>query len=175
MARLPYVERGASPRVAELYSRVGRLGRPVLNLYRVLANQPAALEAFLGMSAYVRSGSTLDPRLRELVILATAYELEQEYEIAQHSEVAKRVGLAPEKVAAVANRSQDMLDEAERSAVAFARQVARTRTADDETFRSLQSNFSDEAVVDLVVTTAWYHLCAAILGPLQVELEPRSE
>ena len=27
-------------------------------------------------------------------------------------------------------------------------------------------------LTDLVVTVAWYHLCAAILGPLQVEVEP---
>lgn len=171
MARLPYVEKSASPRVEELYARVGRLGRPVLNLYKVLANQPAALEAFLGMSAYVRSGSTLDPRLRELVIIATAYELGQAYELAQHVEMARKVGVPEEKIAAVAGGSVDGLDEAERSAVEFACEVARTRTADPATFAALQRNFVNAAIVDIVVTTAWYHLCAAILGPLEVERE----
>jgi alkylhydroperoxidase family enzyme len=171
MARLPYVERAASARVEDLYARVGRLGRPVLNLYRVLANQPAALEAFLGMSAYVRSGSTLEPQLRELIILATALELGQEYELAQHTEVARKVGVQPEKVAAIAGPSLDALDEAERCAVEYARQVARTRTVDDAAFECLRSHFSDQSIVDIVVTTAWYHLCAAILGPLEVDLE----
>ena len=157
----------------ELYSRVGRLGRPVLNLYKVLANQPAALEAFLGMSAYVRSGSTLDPRLRELIILATAHELGQEYELLQHTDIAKKVGVEAAKIAAVTAGSSDALDASERCAVDFARQVARTRTADDETFRVLQSHFSNQSIVDIVVTTAWYHLCAAILGPLEVEAEAR--
>jgi alkylhydroperoxidase family enzyme len=31
--------------------------------------------------------------------------------------------------------------------------------------------FSTEEIVDLVVTVAWYHLCAVILGSFQVELE----
>ena len=31
-----------------------------------------------------------------------------------------------------------------------------------------------EEIVDLVVTTAWYHLCAVILGSTQVELESTS-
>lgn len=173
MARLPYVERNASPRVEELYSRIGRLGRPVLNLYRVLANQPAALEAFLGMSSYVRSGSTLDPRLRELIILATAQELGQEYELVQHGDIARKVGVPAEKIAAVTQGSMEALDASERSAVEFARQVARTRTADGETFDDLRSHFSNQSIVDIVVTSAWYHLCAAILGPLEVEQEAR--
>ncbi len=171
MARLPRVDRSASARVEELYGRIGRLGRPVLNLYRVLANQPAALEAFLGMSAYVRSASTLDPRLRELVILATAHELGQEYELAQHTDAARRVGVPEDKIAAATGGSPDQLDETERAAVDFARQVASTRTCDDATFERLRGLFSPAAIVDLTVTTAWYHLCAAILGPLQVEVE----
>jgi alkylhydroperoxidase family enzyme len=174
MARLRYVERTESPRIEELYARVGRLGRPVLNLYRILANQPAALDAFLGMSAYVRSGSTLEPQLRELVILATAHELGQEYELAQHTEVARRIGVPPEKVAAITGHSLGALDEGERCAVEYARQVARTSTVDDATFECLRAHFSDQSIIDIVVTTAWYHLCAAILGPLEVEPEAAS-
>jgi len=26
-------------------------------------------------------------------------------------------------------------------------------------------------LIDVVVTVAWYHLCAAILGPLEIEIE----
>jgi alkylhydroperoxidase family enzyme len=35
----------------------------------------------------------------------------------------------------------------------------------------MRSLFSAEEIVDLVVTTAWYQLCAVILGSLHVELE----
>ncbi len=144
----------------------------MLNLYSVLANQPPALEAFLGMSAYVRDGSSLDPGLRELTILATAHKLGQEYEVLHHTEAARRAGVPAEKVAAVGpGGSLDDLTEQERCAVEFARQVAATRKCTDDTFVLLSSMFSSEELVDLVVTTAWYHLCAAILGSLKVELE----
>jgi alkylhydroperoxidase family enzyme len=143
------------------------MGRPVLNLYRALANQPLALDAFLDMSSYVRSGSSLDAGLRELVILATAYELGQDYEVAHH-----RGGMAPEKAAAVApGGSLAALDVRERCAVEYARSAALTRTCDDTLFERLKSQFSTEQIVDLVVTVAWYHLCAVILGSLEVELE----
>jgi AhpD family alkylhydroperoxidase len=176
VARLPYVDPGTSASVDDLYAVIGRLGRPVLNLYRELANQPPALAAFLEMSRYVRSGSSLDPGLRELAILATAHELGQEYEVAHHTQAAAGAGVDPEKVVAVApGGSLDALTAPERCAVEFARQAAHTRACDDATFRRMQSLFDPEEIVDLVVTTAWYHLCAVILGSLQVELESASK
>jgi len=158
--------------VDHLYAEIARLGRPVLNLYSVLANQPPALAAFLDMSRYVRSGSSLDPGLRELAILATAHELGQDYEVAHHTQAAAGAGVDPAKVTALMpGGSLDILTPAERCAVGFARQVAETRTCDEATFGRLQALFSTEQIVDLVVTTAWYHLCAVILGSLRVELE----
>ena len=175
MARLPYVRTGASPDADDLYDEIERMGRPVLNLYRVLANQPPALSAFLGMSQYVRSASSLDPGLRELMILATAHELDQAYEVAHHTDAAGRAGVPPAKIAAVGpGGSLEALTEAERCAVEFARQAAHSRTCDDATFRRMESLFTPEEIIDLVVTTAWYHLCAVILGTTGVELETKS-
>jgi 4-carboxymuconolactone decarboxylase len=176
VARLPHVQAGASPPVDDLYGEVKRMGRPVLNLYRVLANQPPALGAFLEMSRYVRGGSSLDGGLRELAILATAHELKQEYELVHHTEAALRAGVPAAKLAAVAPGGPlDALTPAERCAVEFARQVAQTRSCDDATFERMQSLFSNEEIVDLVVTTAWYHLCAVILSSLRVGLEAEME
>jgi 4-carboxymuconolactone decarboxylase len=172
MGRVPYVKPGTSKEVDDLFKEIAGMGRPVLNLYRALANQPPALAAFLEMSRYVRGGSSLDPGLRELAILATAHELGQAYEVSHHTEAAARVGVPVEKVAAVApGGSLDALTAAERCAVEFARQVAFTRSCDDAMFKRLQSLFSTEQIVDLVLTTGWYHLCAVLIGSLQVELE----
>ena len=172
MARLPFVPPGISPAVDRLYAEIARLGRPVLNLYGVLANRPPALAAFLEMSRYVRSASALDPGLRELAILATAHELGQDYEVAHHTQAAASVGVDSAKVAALMpGGSLADLTPAERCAVEFARQAAQTRSCDEATFGRLQSLFSTEEIVDLVVTTAWYHLCAVILGSFRVELE----
>jgi alkylhydroperoxidase family enzyme len=172
MARVPYIKEGKSPAVDDLFRDIAGMGRPVLNLYRVLANQPPALAAFLEMSRYVRGGSSLDAGLRELAILATAHELGQPYEVSHHTEAASRVGVPPEKVAAVAlGGSLDMLSPPERCAVEFARQVAYTRSCDDAMFERLQTLFSTEQIVDLVLTTGWYHLVSVVLGSLQVELE----
>ena len=172
MARIPYVNPGTSQPVDDLYAQIAGMGRPVLNLYRALANQPPALAAFLEMSRYVRGSSSLDAGLRELAILATAYELEQEYEVSHHTAAAALAGVGADKVAAVApGGSLEVLSPAERCAVDFAREAAFTRSCSDATFQRMQSLFSTEQIVDLVLTTGWYHLCAVILGSLRVELE----
>jgi 4-carboxymuconolactone decarboxylase len=166
------VRAGKSKAVDNAYKEIAGMGRPVLNLYRALANQPPALAAFLEMSRYVRGGSSLDAGLRELAILATAHELNQQYEVSHHAEAAARAGVPAEKVAAVAPGGLlDALTPAERCAVEFARQAAHTRTCDDAIFERMQSLFSTEQIVDLVLTTGWYHLCAVVLGSLHVELE----
>ncbi len=165
MARLEYVRPGANAEADAVFAQLGALGRPVLNLYSELANQPPALAAFLSMSRYVRDGSTLDPALRELAILATAHALDQEYEIVQHVAAAKRLGVPDEKLKGIG------LTERERCAVEYSREVAQSRTCSDATFARMQSLFTTEEVVDLVVTAAWYHLCAVIIGTFEIEPE----
>ena len=165
MARLDYVKPGANSEADRAFAEVQRLGRPILNLYTELANHPPALEAFLSMSQYVRDRSSLEPGLRELEILATARALGQEYEIVQHTAAAKRAGVPDEKLAGAG------LSERERCAVDFAREAAATRTCSDATFARMRGLFTTEEIVDLVVTAAWYHLCAVILGTFEIEPE----
>jgi 4-carboxymuconolactone decarboxylase len=189
MARLPYVPNprsagaaapsdtartcGPEPAdVAAVYAEIHALGRPVLNLYRVLANQPPALRAFLGMSRYVRDESSLPAGLRELAILATAYALGVEYEQVHHVAAARGAGVAEAKLAAFpAWQTSDAFDDVERAAMTYAHEVATARRVNDRTFQVLAAYLSQGQIVDLALTVGWYHVCAALLLPLEVGLE----
>jgi alkylhydroperoxidase family enzyme len=175
MARLPYLDADQTTDpdlVADLYKRLTGWGRPVAHLYKVLANQPPALQAFLGMSHYIREQSSLDGALREIAILSTAQALEQPYERAHHEPVARSLGVEARTIEALAAGDFDQLEALPRAVATYADQVARRHGADAEVFEQLRQHLSDGEVTDLVLTVAWYHLCAAILGPLQVEVEP---
>lgn len=173
MARLPYVDPdGAPPDLARLFSDIAHLRGSVHNLHRELANQPAALRAFMGTSRYVRDDADLAPRLRELAVLATAYALDVPYERFHHVPAARRVGVTEEQLAAFpAWRAAPVFDRTERAVLDYADQVARTRSVDDAAFSALRDVLSPAEIVDLALTCGWYHLCAAILGPLQIETE----
>ena len=63
MARVPYLEQSdLAPEDQDL------LKRPIW-LAKALVNSPKAARAFFGLGGYIRHGSKLDPRLRELAIL----------------------------------------------------------------------------------------------------------
>ena len=67
MARLPYLDRSdLLPEHQDLLARN-------LNLYRVLAHSPRAARSLNTLARYIRDGSRLDPRLRELAILQVGY------------------------------------------------------------------------------------------------------
>lgn len=175
MARLPYLEAGQTAQpdaVASMYSRIVGWGRPVGHLYKVLANQPPALEAFLGMSHYIRDRSSLDDSLREIAVLSTARALKQPYERAHHEPVARAAGVSAAAIEAVAAGDFDQLDPLPAAVARYADQVARRHDVDQALFDELRDGLSTGELTDLVVTVAWYHLCAAILGPLNVEVEP---
>lgn len=185
MARLPYVEdptprRGCRPAppgwgesdVAAAYAEVRALGRPLLNLYRILANQPPALRAFLGMSRYIRDESTLPAALRELTVLATAYALGVRYEQVTHLVAARRAGVSEAKLAAFpAWQTSGAFDPAERAAMTYAHEIATGHRVSEATFDALRAYFEAPQIIDLTLTVGWYHLCGVVLVPLEVDVE----
>ncbi len=175
MARVPYVdpwEPSVGPELSELFSSIAGLRGSVHNLQRALANNPAALRAYLGMSRYVRDESSLAPRLRELAVLAVAHVQNVPYEIHYHVPAARRAGVPEEQIAAFPNwAASDRFDAVERAVLTYADQVARRLEVDDEVFEELKRHLSLPDVVDLVLVVAWYHLCSAVIVPLQIEAE----
>jgi len=176
VARLPYVEEprahGTGSEPAAVYAEVRSLGRPLLNLYRILANQPEALRAFLGMSRYIRDQSALPPPLRELTILATAFALGVRYEQVHHLAAARRAGVSEPKLAAFPEwQASSAFDPAERAAMDYAHEVATTRRVRNATFDALHTYFTPPEIIDLALTVGWYHLCGALLEPLEVDVE----
>jgi hypothetical protein len=67
MARLPYLDRDdLAPEHRDLLARD-------INLNRALVHSPDAARAFGGLAHFIRHGSRLDARLRELAILQVGY------------------------------------------------------------------------------------------------------
>ncbi|HLH74775.1 MAG TPA: carboxymuconolactone decarboxylase family protein [Chloroflexota bacterium] len=175
MARLPYIsdaEATDQPGLRQLYHEIAGLRGSVHNLHRILANQPEALRAFMVMSRYVRNDAALDPRLRELAVLATAYALDVEYEKHHHLPAARRVGISEEQLAAFPNwQDASVFNAVERAVLTYADQVARRRQVDDVVFAALEQHLSTSEILDLALTVGWYHLCAVVIMPLGIEVD----
>jgi AhpD family alkylhydroperoxidase len=105
MARIPPIKENEHPELAALVQklRTGRRGR-LLNIYRALLNSPALAESWFHHSNAVRWKTTLDGRLREIVIIRIGHLTQCEYVLRQHvPALALAEGLTPEESDAVAD------------------------------------------------------------------------
>lgn len=146
----------------------------VPNLYAGLANAPAALEAYLAVSACFDKCS-LTPTERQVVVLATSVANGCEFCVAAHSMIAKNmVGVSAEVVATL--REHKAPEDPKLAALtAFTRAVVEERgwVADHPAFvRFLEAGYSPAQALEVVLgvtqkTLSNYanHLLATPLNP----------
>src|SRR5947208_10905212 len=97
MARLPYLDKSdLLPEHQDLLARN-------LNLYRVLAHSPRAARSLNTLARYIRDGSRLDPRLRELAILQVSYLTRSAWGYSHHVRIGREIGLPDAETRAVAH------------------------------------------------------------------------
>ena len=100
MARLPYLDRSdLLPEHQDLLARN-------LNLYRVLAHSPRAARSLNTLARFIRDGSRLDPRLRELAILQVAYLTRSAWGFSHHVRIGREVGVSDDDIRAIAARAR---------------------------------------------------------------------
>ncbi|MGB5870374.1 MAG: carboxymuconolactone decarboxylase family protein [Albidovulum sp.] len=108
MARITQIsDAAATPEAAALFTAIkGKIGM-VPNLYRVAANQPAALAGLLGLGEALGRGG-FDARTREAIALAVAGANACDYCASAHSAISAGLKVAPEAVKAhLAGRADD--------------------------------------------------------------------
>ena len=71
---------------------------PPLNIVRMVANAPAALRPFTELGQAILLHAELDPRLREIAILAVAHTSDSAYERAQHENISRLIGMPEEEL-----------------------------------------------------------------------------
>ncbi|MFO0344688.1 MAG: carboxymuconolactone decarboxylase family protein [Labrys sp. (in: a-proteobacteria)] len=141
----------AAPAAAKpLLEAVQRKLGSVPNLFRVVANSPAALEGYLQMSGALDKG-TLPAKTRERIALAVAEINGCNYCLAAHSYIASAFhGLDAGEIAA--NRSGQSADPKADAAVRFAARVVRERghVAAGEVESLRHAGYDDGQIVEIV-------------------------
>lgn len=169
MSRLPLIDPATVP---------GSLGetiraRPPLNLYRLLPNAPAVAEGFLALGGAILKRSSLEPGLRELVILRVGALSEATYEIHQHRRVALGLGMAPQKIdAAIAGAASALFDAREHAVLAFAEATVRHVKAPEPLYRAMAAHLNPQEQLELVATIGFYMLVSRVLENFELEVEP---
>jgi uncharacterized peroxidase-related enzyme len=145
----------ASPTAAQpLLEAVHRQLGLVPNMFRVIANSPAALEGFLGLSGALAKGK-IDAKTRERIALAVAEANGCDYCLSAHTYLGKNLAKLEEAELA-ANRRGASTDEKADPAVRFAAQVVRARgQVTDADVQGLKAaGYDDAQVIEIVLHVA---------------------
>ena len=169
MARIPYYDLAQAPQ--EYRQLLG--DRPPLNLYRMLPHAGPAAVGFLQLGGALLRRNELDSRLREIAILRVGMLCGAGYEVHQHRRVARRVGLAEDKIAALVERDADAaaFDEQERFVLAFTDQLVRHVKASDAMFDEAKRRFPPRQLAELVLTIGYYMMVSRFLENFEVDIE----
>jgi AhpD family alkylhydroperoxidase len=172
-ARIPLVEPGTRPELAEIERRIrGARGR-ISPLYQALLNSAPIASGWEQLLTAVRNETGVPPALRELAILRVAVLNRASFEFDAHVPHARRAGVADAKIEAVralAPRGDAGVpfDDDDRLALALADAMTCDIEVTDALFDRLRARFDDRGIVEIVTTVAAYNMVSRFLVALQI-------
>jgi 4-carboxymuconolactone decarboxylase len=134
---------------------------------------PAAV-GFLKLGGALLRRSELDPPLREIAILRVGMISGATYEVHQHKRLARKAGLAPQKIAALTEPGGGLavFDDRERLVIDFTDQVVHHVKVNDQMFAQAQSLLGERPLAELVLTIGFYMMVSRFLENYEVDIEP---
>ncbi|MEV0248188.1 carboxymuconolactone decarboxylase family protein [Nocardia sp. NPDC050712] len=143
------------------------------NLLGTLARYPALTKPFLIFNRHLLQSNSLSPRHRELLILRVAHVRGSDYEWAQHVLLAAEAGHGPQDIVRAAE-GPDAPGWAptERMLVLAADELLTDGVITETTWATLETDFNERQLMDLVFTVGTYALLAMALRTFGVEPEP---
>lgn len=171
MARIPYFNaQSASPEIKSALN-----GRRQINVFKIIGQSDNAAAEVFNLGFKMSKGSTLDPVLREVVILRVAALTKAEYQAHEHHAIALRNGLSERKIQAIASfpvgEEKDTLTEFEQQLIGFVDAVVSTSTAPDRLFDPIYAYFGDSKIVELVLIIGFYMMVGRVMNTFDIELE----
>jgi alkylhydroperoxidase family enzyme len=161
------------PPDAQVLRQLEQQGVAISELYRVLANHPAALSSWTDFAWGLRRLETTPRALRELLILRAVQHGGARYAWRDHVPMALEAGVSDAAIAALADwRTSDAFDDPTRAALAFADELIEFGVAQDAQLAELARFYSDEQVIELALTVAFYTMVPRVLNALRVPLSP---
>ncbi len=130
-----------------------------------LIHNPELARRMQALGEHLRWNNRLPPALLELAVLVTAREWSCQHEWFMHEKLARKAGLDPRILEAVAEgREPAGLPADEALVYRASKQAHRTGRLDDETFAALRERFGLDGVLDLLLLNGYYSAMAMVLN-----------
>lgn len=177
--RLEPVEAPYAEDVSEILKSMMPPGAEPIRLFRTVAHSPKMLAKLRASSMLGKVSLTL--RQREILILRTTANCAAEYEWSVHVKFfAERVGFSRSEVSAVSFAAPEasQLPEDEKSLLQLVDDLAEQKTVSAEVYERLQSLFSTEQLLEMIMLVGMYHTVSFLCNGFAIANEeetPRFE
>lgn len=144
-----------------------------INLTRLMVHSPNAARASRAGAMFIRHGSKLDARLREMAIIQVGYVARSVYEYAHHVKIGLDFGVSEADIRAIADETAGKptsLDPLAKAVLKAARELSDIKLS-DETFGILRQHLDKERLIDLFYATCSYCATVRLLAALDIDLE----
>ena len=146
-------------------------GRP-LNVHKLMAHQPALLQAWWNLRNYTIAGGELGQRYTELLILRVALLLGNWYEWGSHVQRGIATGLTMAEIERVKSGPEDPgWQPDERELIRAVDELVHDRAITDRTLAALREHFSDRQILDAIVTQGAYITLGCMLNTWETPLD----
>lgn len=170
MTRVPYRQpEDMSEQARELTARRGNL-----NVYRTMANAEKVFTEWMLAGDAALASPVVPRRLRELVVLRTAYLMDCSYELGQHRDVAQTAGIDIDSINAITSESDWQtgdFDPTELAMLQLTTELVTTRRVAAPIFDQVHQALGSEATVEVLMVINRYAGLALMLNALDVDLD----
>ena len=177
--RLPFLRREDLDEAGKrTYDRANTPGASIVGLHGPAgARLYSKISEPLGaINRYLRFEAGIPPRVREIAILATAREMDSQFEWVAHEPEALKEGVPQNVIDTIKHRrSTDGLDETDAVVIELARQIWRDHKVTSATFAAAKELFGPHRLIDLVLLMGNYAGTAALLAAVDMQLHKGKE
>ena len=176
--RIAPLEPPYEPEVAETLRRMMPPDVEPLRLFRTVAHNPAILDRFRTIGAYILNFGRVDPLDREVLLHRTCARCSCEYEWGVHVVAFGRpLGMTEEQLRATVHEGSDapVWSPRQQLLVRLADELHDTATVSDELWTELAQLWDDAQLVELISTAGFYHLVSFTANAARVEPEHYAE
>jgi 4-carboxymuconolactone decarboxylase len=161
-----------SDEVADRFCSTGPDAIPMPNALGTMMHHPALAGPFLTYNNILLYNPTLEPRLRELVVLRVAWRTRARYEWAQHVRLAARLDISPEEIDAVrGDADAGGWTPLEVDALTATDQLIDGYRVDDDTWGRLAEHLDARQLVEFVFVVGTYTGLAMAFNSFRLQLD----
>lgn len=166
----------AEAEYAELIEQIKGERGSLLKLYHLLLTSPEFARGWLALGTAARNKNSLDPKLRELVILQIGKHYGAAYVWSTHVAIARSASATDEQLAALPPASEaPLFTERERVALRYAAVMTEDVRVPDDLFEQVRALFPPRELLDLTITAGFYNCVCRVVIALRLNEEPGTE